>query len=223
MELDQFKALWYEQDKKLDKNLQLNIQLLKTINLNKAGNKLKKLCIFKIFEMLIFLHMIVYLINFTIKYISFPGLSIPSIAIITFIAAGFISDIRQMTLIVDLLLNDTLPVFQLQKKIEKLKLLIINYVKVSYLLIPFYPLLMIVSGKIFFGFDFWMPSLLIYLLSNIVVGMLLFPLFLWLYRQLTGQNIKNGWVKVFLDGSGWNQVKSAQNFLTEIENFERNE
>jgi len=223
MELDQFKALWYEQDKKLDKNLQLNIQLLRNINLDKAGFKLKKLFMFKIVEMVILVYIIVYLFNFTIKYILLPGLSISSMAIITFIVAGFISDFRQMVLIIDILSNDNLPIFQLQKKIQKLKLLIINYVKNSFLLIPFYPLLMIVIGKILFGFNFWMPSFRIYLFSNIVVGILLLPLFLWLYRQLGSQNIKNVWIKSFLDGSGWNQVKSAQQFLAEIENFERNE
>jgi cellulose synthase/poly-beta-1,6-N-acetylglucosamine synthase-like glycosyltransferase len=223
MELEQLKNLWVQQDKKLEKSLQLNMQLLREMNFDKAGKKLRTLIWLKAAEMSILLFMMICLLSFTIRHIAEPGFSISSFIIFAFITSGFISDIRQMGLIVEIRAGYTEPIGHLQKKVERLKLLIVNYVKMSFLSIPFFPLLMIVSAKIFFNVDFLAPQFRAYLIANIVVGALLLPVFLWLFRLLSKPNISNTWVKNFLSGSGWNQASLAQQFLTKIEEFERGE
>jgi hypothetical protein len=223
MELEELKKIWNEQEEKLNKSLQLNIQLLRKINFDKAGNKLRTLLFYKLTEMIILLFMIAYLWNFTIKYFNTPGFSVPSVILTGFIMAGFISDIRQVNIITQLRSEENAPVSFLQKKTEKLKLLIIGYVKMSFITIPFYPLLMIVGGKIFFNVDCWVPQHRSFLMANFITGLLLIPLFAWLYRQLSKHNIKQVWVDNFLTGSGWNQADAAHKFLAEIAAFEKEE
>jgi len=212
-----------EQDKKLDKSLQLNLQLLRQINFDKAAGKTNTIFIFKIMEMIVLLVMEAYLVGFIIKYFPDPAFSISAVISMIFIGAGIISDVRQMTVIIQLGSDNAAAVSAMQKKVEKLKLLIIGYVKWSFISIPFYPVFLILAGKIFLNIDFWAPHHRTYLLVNIVVGVLLLPIFIWLHKQLGKQNIEQVWVKNFLAGSGWNQAVSAQQFLGEIEKFEQGE
>ena len=209
------------QDEKLNKSLQLNMRLLRQINFSKAGSRLKTLVFYKIAEMAVLLFMMVYLWNFIVQNITLPGFCIPAFIITGFITAGFISDIRQVVLVSQIRTNPDAPVSILQKKTEKLKLLIINYVKASLISIPFYPVFIIVAGKIFLNVDFWMPQHRLYILCNLIVGALLVPLFTWLYKQLSDNNLKQVWINNLLTGSGWNQAVQAQQFLSEIEEFQQ--
>jgi hypothetical protein len=220
MELEQLKTLWMEQDKKLDKSLQLNMQMLRKINFDKIAGETKTIFVYKILEMIVLLFMLSYLLDFTIKYFFVPQFSISAIITMAFIAAGFISDVRQISIIIQMRSDHNAPVSSMQKKVEKLKILIVNYVKTAFISIPFYPVLLVVSGKIFLNVDFASPHFRLYLLANVIFSLLLLPVFIWMYRQLSKQNISQVWVKNFLTGSGWNQAQSAQQFLEEIEAFE---
>ena len=221
MELEELKSLWKANDEKLNRTVQLNMQLLKEVNFNKAGKKLRILLLCKIIEMAILLFIAVFLWNFSFKYIEVPGFCIPSIVLAAFITAGIISDIRQLAMIIQIQSGGATPVSQLQKKIEKLKLLIVTYTQMSFITIPLYPLIMIVGAKIFFHVDCWVPQHRMFLMANFLTGLLLFPLFIWLYRQLSKPDGKRPWVNDFLSGSGWNQAVLAQQFLNEIEVFEK--
>jgi hypothetical protein len=221
MELEELKALWQQQDEKLNKSLQLNMKLLRELNFDKASNKLRTLFFLKLVEIAILIFMVIYLSGVFIMYLTQPGFSIPSFIIMAFIVSGCISDVRQLSIIIQLRKDKGAPVSQLQKRVERLKLLIINYTKMSFISIPFYPLLMIIAAKLFFNVNIWLTQYRGYLIANCVVGLLLLPLFLSLFRQLGKQNIKQIWVSNFLSGSGWNQAVLAQKFLNEIEEFER--
>lgn len=221
MELEELQSLWKANDEKLNRTLRLNMQLLREVNLNKAGKKLRALLFFKIIEMAILLFMALYLWDFSITYISTPGFCIPSIALAAFLTAGVISDIRQLAMIVQIQSGNAAPVSQLQKKIERLKLLIVTYTRMSFITLPFYPLIMIVGAKIFFHIDCWVPQHRMFLMANFLTGLLLFPLFIWLYRQLSKPNDPRAWVNDFRACSGLNRALMAQQFLNEIEAFEK--
>jgi hypothetical protein len=223
MELEELKTLWIAQDKKLDKSLQLNLQLLRRLNFDKVAGKANTILVFKILETILQLVMQSYLVYFFIKYLPNLQFSIPALITIILIGAGIISDIRQMTIIVQLRSGNAAPVSVMQKKVEKLKLLIVAYVKWAFISIPLYPLLLILAGKIFLNVDFWAPQHRTYLTVNMIIGVLLIPGFVWIYRQLSKQTIEQRWIKNILTGSGWNQAVSAQQFLDEIEKFEQGE
>jgi len=223
MELEELKTLWSDYDKKLDKSLQLNIKLLRQVNFDKVYGKVKTLIIYKTLEMLILIFMLIYLIKFAINNFPAPGLTGCALISAVFMIAAVISDIRQMAILVQLRSDYSAPVSALQKQVEKLKLLIVNYVKWSLISIPCYPVFLVVAAKIFLNSDLWSPRHFNYLLINLIIGIVLLPGFTYLYRQLNKPVVENRWVKNLLTGSGWNQAASAQTFLDEIEKFEKGE
>jgi len=222
MDLQQLQNMWNEHEKKLDKSLQLNMQLLRKINFDKAGFRMRWLFAIKLAEVVFIVFVLSYLLGFTIKYFSDPKLSIPAVIIDMAIIAYFILDIRILSIIYQLQLkNNNEAITPLQKQTAKLKYLIAASLKYALFLIPFYPLLMILIGKVLGNIDFFSPQHKTYLLSNIVVGVLLLPLVIWLFKELSQKEITRDWVKNILSGSGWHQANDAENFLTEIDEFEK--
>ena len=219
MELEEIKNRWNEFDNKLEKSLQLNKQQLNKINLDKAKNKLRTLLIYKLLEMGVLVYVIYYLVNFTIKNIDSPQFSISALILIFFGVMGYISDIRQISVIIRLRTDKADDITSKQKNLTTLKLLIVNYVKWALLSIPFFPVWIVLIPKIFLNFDIYSSSMNLWWWMNIGLGILFIPFVLWIFRQLSKKNINLFWVKNLLDGSGWSLVTDAENFLNEIEKF----
>ena len=219
MELEELKNRWNEFDNKLEKSLQLNKQLLNKINLDKAKNKLRTLLIYKLLEMGVLVYVIYYLVNFTIKNIDSTQFSISALILIFFGVMGYISDIRQISVIIRLRTDKADDITSKQKNLTTLKLLIVNYVKWALLSIPFFPVWIVLIPKIFLNFDIYSSSMNLWWWMNIGLGILFIPFVLWIFRQLSKKNINLFWVKNLLDGSGWSLVTDAENFLNEIEKF----
>jgi len=219
MELEDLKNRWNAFDNKLEKSLQLNKQLLNKINLDKAKNKLRTLLIYKLLEMGVLVYIIYYLVNFTIKNINSPQCSVSALLLIFFGVMGYISDIRQISVIIRLRTDKAYDVTSKQKNLTTLKLLIVNYVKWALLSIPFFPVWIILVPKIFFNYDMYTHGMNTWLWTNIGLGVLFIPFVLWVFRKLSKKDIDQFWVKNLLDGSGWSLVTDAENFLNEIEKF----
>jgi len=219
MELEDLKNRWNAFDNKLEKSLQLNKQLLNKIKLDKAKNKLRTLLIYKLLEMGVLVYIIYYLVNFTIKNINSPQFSVSALLLIFFGVMGYISDIRQISVMIRLRTDKADDITSRQKNLTTLKLLIVNYVKWALLSIPFFPVWIILVPKIFFNYDMYTNSVKTWLWTNIGLGVIFIPFVLWVFRQLSKKNIDQFWVKNLLDGSGWSRVTDAENFLNEIEKF----
>jgi hypothetical protein len=220
MELQELKNIWTEYDKKLDKTLQINMKLLRKMNFDKIANKATTLLMYKLIEMAILLFMMIYLYSFAIQYFTVPEFCISALLTAGFITAGFVSDIRQVIIAAQLRADYAAPIAPIQKKIVKLKMLIVNYVKGSLFSIPFFPFLLLLAGKIMFDIDFWEAKRRTYFITNVGLGLVLLPVFIWLYLQLNKRDVKRPWIKGLLVGSGWNQAQAAENFLKEIQDFE---
>jgi hypothetical protein len=221
MELEELKTAWGEYDKKLDKNLKLNLQLLRKMNFDKARFRMRWLFVIKITSMCWLMIVVMYLIGFAIKYIQQPQFSIPAMLMILLVSVSLVYEFKQYVIMIHLQLKSSdEAIAPLQKRLETLKIMIVNKVKYALFLIPFYPLLMILTGKIFLNIDFFSPQLKGYLIVNIIFGLLLLPVFIWLYRQLSKKDIKPGLIKNLLPGSGWFLVNDAGDFLKEIDKFE---
>jgi len=158
-------------------------------------------------------------VNFTIKNIDSTQFSISALILIFFGVMGYISDIRQISVIIRLRTDKADDITSKQKNLTTLKLLIVNYVKWALLSIPFFPVWIVLIPKIFLNFDIYSSSMNLWWWMNIGLGILFIPFVLWIFRQLSKKNINLFWVKNLLDGSGWSLVTDAENFLNEIEKF----
>lgn len=222
MELEELKSMWGEYDKKLDKSLQLNMQLLRKLNFDKARFRMRWLFVIRISNICWLLFVVWYLMGFALKYLNQPRFSITAILMIAMVAIRLVYEYRQIAIMVQLQQKSSdAAIAPMQKNIEKLKTMIVGSVKWALFLIPFYPVLMILIGKIFLNVDFFSPHLKAYLIANIIFGLVLLPVFIWITVQLSKKEIKPVLIKRLLPGSGWFLADDAGGFLKEIEKFEQ--
>ena len=220
MELQEFKNIWAEYDRKLDKTLQVNMQLLRQLKLDKIQSKTSGLLILKLVETAMVLVILGWLGDFMVNYYRQPQFIISALVVLVFAVMGLVSDIRQLSIIAQLKLGYDDAIAPLQKKVESLKVVIINYIKYGLLFIPCYPFLLIIAGKLFLHVDFTEETRRAYFLSNVGIGSLLLIPTIWIFIELSRKNIKP-WAKNLLSGSGWHQANAAADFLKEIEAFEK--
>lgn len=221
MELQELKNIWAEYDRKLDRNLYLNMQLLRQLNFDKVKNKLGRLLFYKTIEMVVFASGLFYLGGFAVDNWASPALSISAIITGILLVACLVYNIKQLVAIMQLRMGYDNAIAPIQKKIEQLKLTIVTYVKLTLLLFPLYPALLLLAGKIIFNIDFLEVKRRTYFMTNATFGVLLLILAVWFLRQLSSKNINNTAAKVLLTGSGWFQANAAYKFLGEIEKFEQ--
>jgi hypothetical protein len=222
MELEEIKNIWDDYDRRLDKNLKLNIQLLRRMNFDKANFRMRWLLAAKIVEMCWLFFLVVYLANFAAGHFREPQFSIPAIMLGIACIAYFAYDIVQLSLIIQLQLKENeLPISALQKMIGRLKFTIVTQFKCSLFLFPFYPGIMILLGKIFMNVDFFSPHHHNYLFSNIAIGLVLLPGVIWAYIQLGKKETDKKWIRKILAGSGWHLANDAGAYLAEITEFEK--
>ena len=222
MELEELKNMWSEYDRKLDKSLRLNMQLLRQINFDKAKFKIRTLFIIKLFEMVTLMAAAKWLTAFALQNIASPQFYIPAFMLDAMLAAIWIAVLLQISIVIQLeLQRNTGAIAPLQKKVERLKSIIVSYLKYALFLIPLYPLMLIVGAKAYLHMDIFELQHRTYLISNLIVALALLPASIWLFRELNKQVIGKRWVKELLSGSGWNQAQAAQQFLQEIEAFEK--
>lgn len=221
MELQELQNIWAEYDRKLDRSLQVNLQLLKQFKFDKAKRKLSKVFYLKVIEVLMLVPSIVYFGNFAFENWRIPQFSLSAIAIGALFILFLVYVIKQLVIIRQVEMGFDHSVTPIQKKIEQLKLSIVIYVKYILILFPLYPLLLMLAGKIVFNVDFMGSAYKAYFLANVAVDIILLPLALWLMNQLTAKNINSIAAKTLLTGSGWFQANAAADFLKEIEAFEQ--
>lgn len=221
MELQELQNIWAEYDRKLDRNLQMNMQLLKQLKFDRAKRKLSKIVYLKVIEVLLLIPAIIYLGNFAADNWRMPQFSLSATVIGLLFILFLVYVIKQLVITRQVEMGFDNAVTPIQKKIEQLKLSIVNYVKYILILLPLYPLLLLLAGKIVLNVDFMEPAYKAYFLSNVAIDIILLPLALWLINKLSVKNINSTVAKTLLTGSGWFQANAAYQFLGEIEEFER--
>src|SRR4051812_48295421 len=117
MELQEFKNIWAEYDRKLDKSLQINMQLLRQMKMDEVNRQTKGLLIIKVAETLFALFILGYLVSFIAKNLYHLPLIISAGLLLLFTIMGFVSDIRQLTLILQLKMGYDDAIAPVQKKI----------------------------------------------------------------------------------------------------------
>ncbi|GAB3335547.1 hypothetical protein GCM10027299_44640 [Larkinella ripae] len=221
MELDELKVLWNDYDRKLDKSLIMNKNLFRELNLTKAKSRLRSLLRVKIVELIFQFVMGYFLIHFSLVGTGKAPFTILALTLLFFVVLTAIYSVRQIGIIVQINFDYSGAIAPLQKKLEKLRILLLQYVKLSYLPIPLSPLFTVLGAEIWFNYDFFANANPQFWLWSVATGVLLIPVIYLLFYQLNKREIKPFWVRYVLNGSGWGKITAANTFLKEIEEFER--
>lgn len=218
METIELFNIWKEQNAKIEKSLAINKLLLKESIAKKAEsslNALARLMTAGIIAFVIYLLILGSLLAYAISnYSSGSNYFIFSVAAIALInIKGFTDYIKHLVWAKNI--NYDGNIIEIQKKLSKLQLSIINHSKIMCLQFPFF--------TTFYLSDNWFPQ-------NIGISYIIFQLVLtgsfiylsyWLYKNHTPENLSKKWFRRMISGSGGKSVEKAIQFYNEIEEFEK--
>lgn len=219
MEDLELQKIWKAYDSKLEEikvlNLQswaLNLHSLETIQTYKARSKLDALATFNLWAVvlgivwILFLGVLVYGNRFQNPYFS---VSISMILLFTIIAV--VAYIRHIIIIREIDFGQSIT--DMQKKLAQLETSTFRSTRIVWLQLPFY--------TTWFWYNQWMSDPKFWLISfPITIGFTFLAIFL--YRNITQENIHKKWVRTLLmSGPEYAYVLQARDFIDEIEKFKK--
>lgn len=217
-ELDQLKSIWTGMEAKLDRNWQLNLHTLQTVNLDKARGKMNKLIWTKVSIMGIAMLFTSMFMAYSIGRWEVTHQAITGIIFGMWTFAILVTSIHELSLVASLDYSQPIPV--LQKKLIEIKLLTIRYLRLSVWIFPLYFGFMILLFDLFFGVDIVAVGDVNWIIANLVFSVCIFiPAAIWMYKKLSAKNANKKWMNKLLGGNG-SQIMDAVNFLEEIKTYE---
>jgi hypothetical protein len=213
MEDTTLKDLWKAQDQKLEKTMKLNLYLLESLQKQKAASKLNSLARFKARAVflgivwVLFLGLLIY--GNQLKNIYF---TVSVGIIILFTIAAIAVYIKHIILIRQLDYSNSIT--DTQKKLSALQASTFN-TRFLLLQTPFYSTFFWSTGMINgMGMNFWLIS--------VPITLALTALAIWLYKNLTLENMHKKWVRSLINSTPEHtSVFKAVDFLNEIEEFKK--
>ena len=213
-----FVLLWKEQYEKIDQSLSINKQLLKEVISQKAESALQSLLRFKargIVAAVIYLILLGTVLFYAIaNYSSALNYFIISMAVIFLINVKALFDYIKHLVWTNNINYDG-SITEIQQKLTKLQLSILQHSRIMVLQFPFWTTLFIS--------DEWFPH-------SVGWGIIIFQFLLtasftylayWLYTNQTLENADKKWIKIFIEGSGGKSVMKALKFYKELETFQQ--
>jgi hypothetical protein len=218
-DLDEMKKQWAEHDRKLDESIRLNRQLLSTTNLNGARSAMRRMAAFLGWEAAVQLAVAVALGSFLYKHIAMVRFAIPAAALDVFAIAILIAMIRQIA--VGLQIDYDKPIADIQKQLEDLRVLRIRYIQGIFLTATLaWTPLMIVTLEGLWGLDAYRLLGTAFLVSNLLVGLAIIPVALWLSNRFSDRMGRSPFLqRLMRDLAGYN-LNAAAGFLATLSQFE---
>ena len=223
MELDELKTTWQSNDQKLIKNLRLNEQHIEQIQTKKIVTKLTPLLRQRVTECLFHIAAIILLAGFLFRNLNETPYALSAIALLAFYTTTLINALKQISLIKKIDFNKNLATAQ--GSLVMLQTHIVNYAKMTILFIPTflaYPAIITKAikdydSKLLAGFDIIAKSNGNWWTVQFWMFIVLIPLGIWFYHQVSYKNIDKAWVRNFIRKSSGNRVTKALEFLKELQ------
>lgn len=218
--MEELKHIWKEQEKKIDRNWQLNVEMLRNTNLDKAKSKMNSLTWITAITLSFYLLMAMFFAIFAFKNLQTAHIAISGFVLTIWSLLIAVGAIKQLSAIQKIDYTEPIPI--LQKKLESLKLIILKYLQLAQWIIPLYLAFVVFWVKVLFNFDIIVNAGKTWLIVQLILSISLIPLSVWLHKKLSPKNISKKWVSSILKGAG-SQVSEAIEFIKRIDEFKRNQ
>ena len=221
MEDEYLKNSWNSTDNKMDNLMNTDKKSLEFMLNKKIKSTLKSLLIPKLVGIVLGLGWVLFM--FMLIYFSFLSSAmslgkvffIGSVSMIMLITAyGVFLYIKDIFIIRQIDLSESITFTQ--RKLAEIQLSIMNSVRVLWLQLPFYTTWYLDSDLILHG------SIIFYIIQIIVTGSTA-CLSIWLFRNMVEKNLNKKWVRNFMCGYGFYRARQAIDFISEIDNFKRDQ
>jgi hypothetical protein len=221
MDLDELKQTWAEHTVKLDRLLELNLQAIRSAQVDRsrsALNRYRKHLVIELITGVVFAGMLgVYLAH----RLTVPSLAIPALILEAFAIAAIAGCVRQLIRLHQISFED--PVTIIQAKLEAVKLHMLETSRLMVLSLPFYFAYIVLGFDLRFGVDILTQGDRAYIYANLALSLaFVFPAF-WVFRNLNFRNAGHPVIRVFIYGAGRKEVLAATDFLSRIEHFRAEE
>ena len=222
MELDDLKRRWEDQDRKLDAAIRLNTRLVNASVLGRAETSLRRLSRLLWFELLANLLAALWLGSFLATYLSVRRFALPAgvlhLSVIALIAAG----VRQLVALKAI--DYSAPVVAIQKRLESLRVERIRTVTLTLLFAPLlWTPLLIVAFQGLFGVDAWAAFGARFLIANLVFGLLLVLLAVWISKRYEARMERSPLLQSLMQNLAGRSLESAVGFISSTRDFEKDE
>ncbi len=218
-ELDAFQEKWAEQDRKLDASIRLNRQLLMAMNLNRVRSPLRRFAFFQGAEALFALAVAIIFGQFIYSHRAEPRFLLPAIALQIWTIANIATSIRQMAMAMSI--DYDKPIAAIQKELESLRVLRIRAIRWALLtgqLVWWVPFLIVVL-KGGFGVDAYQVLDRTYLAVNILFGLAIIPLAIWVSRKYGDRMGRSPIIQRLMRILAGYDLNAAASFLTTLSHF----
>jgi hypothetical protein len=218
MDLDELKEKWIDYDRKLDESLRLNRQLLKGMKLSRVRSALQRLATLLALESGLWLAGIVALGLFISRHIAIMRFALPAAVLDLFAIANFAALIAQIASA--LRIDYDRPIAEIQKQLEALRVLRIRYIQGSVVggFVVWVPFVVVVF-KGFFGLDAYRLFNTAWLITNVLVGLAVLALAIWLSKKFSERMSRYPGIQRFMRNLAGHNIKTANEFLAKLSEF----
>jgi hypothetical protein len=218
MELEDLRALWEGQNDKLDAIVRLNSRALQKAKLEKADTALGWLYRWILVEVIGNIGGIVLLGWFIASNFTQLRFVIPGAVLDACLIAVNVALIGQMTAIRDI--DYGAPVVTIQRKVELLRIRRIETMKWTFAFCPlvWVPLL-IVSFEGLFGVDVYAAFGDSYLLANLLFGIAVIPVAVWISKRYAGRVSRSPFLERAMRVIAGSELSEAADSLNEVMRF----
>lgn len=216
LDIDEMKQKWAEHDRKLDQSIRLNRQILCTTNLDRARSVLQRVAAFLGVEALVWFAIVMALADFTHQHAGALRLALPAAALDLYAVGMLAATVRQIVAVRQIGYDG--PIAAIQQQLEMLRVLRIRMTQWGVMAgaVVWAPLA-IVASKAVFGIETYSAA---WLWANVVFGLSLIPLVLWLSRRFSQRMGRSPFIqRLMKDLAGYN-LTAARNFLAIVAEFE---
>jgi hypothetical protein len=220
MELDELKEKWAEHDRKLDRSIRLNQQLMRETYTRRAKSALWRLAAMLAIGSITMLVIIVSLGVFIAQNRSMPKFTIPAILLDVAAIAALAALNAQIGLALKIDYNQ--PIAAIQRRLETLRRFRIRYSQAICLTMALtWAPIFIVAMKGFFGADVYRLFGTTWIVTNVAFGLAVLALGIWLSKKYGPRMTTSPFGQQFLkDIAGYN-LNAASRFLATLAEFEQ--
>jgi hypothetical protein len=219
MELDEMKDLWAQSNRKLEESMRLNLLLLQQWNLRKVDTSLGRLKRGLIFELVVSLIAVGAITYFGYQHLQEPRFLIPAALLYVYALSYLIAVARQVAGIARIDYDE--PVVAIQKRLEELRLARIRTTLWTLLFAPLMWLpIFIVGVQVIFGVDVYAYANTAWLVGNVLLGLAVIPLAIFLARRYGPRLEKSTAMRRLADAIAGQTLSEALDSLDSIKRFE---
>jgi hypothetical protein len=218
MEAVELKKILEAYDNKLDKTLRLNKSSMEELQLEKSQNSTKKILRYRIFEVVIFSFLALFLGWYIANNWDQTHLALSGVIVHVFALVALVGSIGQVVLLQQI--DFSKPIVEIRKKIELVNSHGLLFVKLIFLSATVWWSYAIVAMDLFLGIDLYVHLEPDFVVRYLVVNFLLIIPLVWVFNRLSYKNLHIKWVRKTIGLFTGTKTMKALEFLNDIEEFE---